>query len=46
VYQDAGVTDITAPAAEGLDPSILESLAADGVQSSYSNNSWIGRLGP
>ena len=46
VYQDAGVTDATAPAAEGLDPSILESLAADGVQSSFSNNSWIGRLGP
>ena len=46
VYQDAGVTDVTAPAAEGLDPSILESLAADGVQDSFSDNSWIGRLGP
>ena len=46
VYKDAGVTDVTAPAAEGLDPSILESLAADGMQSSFSNNSWIGRLGP
>ena len=36
----------TPPAAEGLDPSILESLAADGVQDSFSSNSWIGRLGP
>lgn len=46
VYKDAGVTDVTAPAAEGLDPSILESLAAGGVQDSFSSNSWIGRLGP
>lgn len=46
VYKDAGVTDVTAPAAEGLDPSILESLAAGGVQDSLSSNSWIGRLGP
>lgn len=46
VYKDAGVTDVTAPAAEGLDPSILESLAAAGVQDSFSSNSWIGRLGP
>ncbi len=46
VYKDAGVTDVTAPAAEGLDSSILESLAAGGVQDSFSSNSWIGRLGP
>ncbi len=39
------VSDTTAPAADGLDLSILESLAADGVQDSFSNNSWIGRVG-
>ncbi len=46
VYKDAGVTDVTAPAAEGLDSSILESLVAGGAQDSFSSNSWIGRLGP
>lgn len=45
VYQEAGVIDRTAPATEGLDPSILEALAADGLQSQYSNNTWIGRVG-
>ena len=45
VYMEAGVSDTTAPADVGLDSSILESLAADGVQDSFSNNSWIGRVG-
>ena len=45
VYTEAGVVDTTAPAAEGLDSGILEALAADGLQESFSNNSWIGRVG-
>ena len=45
VYKDAGVVDTTAPASEGLDASILQSLVADGLQQTYSNNSWIGRVG-
>lgn len=45
VYKEAGVVDRTAAAAEGLDPSILKSLAADGLGEKYSNNSWIGRVG-
>ncbi len=45
VYKEAGVTDNTVPASDGLDTSILESLAADGLQATFSNNSWIGRVG-
>ena len=45
VYTEAGVVDTTAPAAEGLDASILESLAAEGLRKTYSNNAWIGRVG-
>ena len=45
VYSEAGVVDTTASAADGLDASVLEALAADDLQASFSNNSWIGRVG-
>jgi NitT/TauT family transport system substrate-binding protein len=45
VYTEAGVVDTTASASDGLDSSILQSLATDGLQQTYSNNSWIGRVG-
>ncbi len=45
VYVDAGVMDSSAAAAQGLDASVLEALAADGLQNSLSNNQWIGRVG-
>ena len=45
LYKEAGVTDVTAPASDGLDSSVLEGLAADGVNKTYSSNAWIGRVG-
>ncbi len=45
VYKEAGVTDTTAPASEGLDSSVLEGLVADGVNKTYMSNAWIGRVG-
>ncbi len=45
VYKDAGVTDVTAPASEGIDSSVLEGLVADGVDKTYTSNAWIGRVG-
>lgn len=45
VYKEAGVVDTTAPADEGLDSSVLEALAADGVNQAYTSNAWIGRVG-
>lgn len=45
VYKEAGVVDTTAPAADGLDPSVLKGLAADGVDKKYNSNAWIGRVG-
>ena len=41
----AGHAVIAPPAAEGLDGSILEGLAGEGLQKTYTNNSWIGRVG-
>lgn len=45
VYTEAGVVDTTASAADGLDPSVLDALAAEDLHTSLSNNSWIGRVG-
>ncbi|MEE9194313.1 MAG: hypothetical protein V3U44_00610 [Alphaproteobacteria bacterium] len=45
VYKEAGVTDVTAPASEGLDSSVLDALVADGVGKTYTSNAWIGRVG-
>lgn len=45
VYKEAGVTEITVPASDGLDTSILEGLVADGVDKAYTSNAWIGRVG-
>lgn len=45
VYRDAGVAQKTVSASEGLDPSILQSLDADGFTQKYDSNRWIGRLG-
>jgi NitT/TauT family transport system substrate-binding protein len=45
VYKEAGVTDVTAPASEGLDSSVLEALVADGAGKTYTSNAWIGRVG-
>ncbi len=45
VYKEAGVTDTTAPASEGLDSSVLEALVTDGVSETYTSNAWIGRVG-
>jgi hypothetical protein len=45
VYKEAGVTDNTVPASDGLDTSILEGLVADGINKAYTSNAWIGRVG-
>ena len=45
VYKEAGVTEKTVDAGEALDSSLLEALAADGLQDKYGSNEWIGRLG-
>ena len=45
LYKEVGVSDVTSPASDGLDSSILERLAADGVGKTYSSNAWIGRVG-
>lgn len=45
VYHEAGVIENKAPADEALDPSILESLAADDKAKDLNSNLWIGRVG-
>lgn len=45
IYSDAGVIETPAAAADALDPSLLEALAADGVHEDFDSNQWIGRLG-
>lgn len=45
IYADAGVIETPAAAADALDPSILEALAADGIHEAFDSNKWIGRLG-
>lgn len=45
VYTEAGVAQKKVSASEGLDPSILKSLDADGFTEKYNSNKWIGRLG-
>jgi NitT/TauT family transport system substrate-binding protein len=45
VYIEAGVAQDKADAKEGLDPSILEELMADGYHKKYNSNKWIGRVG-
>lgn len=46
VYKDAGVIDNWVPSKDGIDPSILEWLAAQGYDKTYSSNRWEGRLAP
>jgi len=45
VYIEAGVVPSKAPSSEGLEISILQSLADDGITDTYASNQWIGRLG-
>ncbi len=45
VYVEAGVLPSKAPVSKGIDTSILQSLADDGITDRYSSNQWIGRLG-
>jgi len=45
VYLQAGVAPKKVPAAEGLDSSIVQSLADEGYAGKFSSNKWIGRLG-
>lgn len=45
VYLEAGVAQRRLEQNEGLDPSILEALAAEGFADTYSSNKWIGRVG-
>ncbi len=45
VYHEAGVTDNTPAAGDGIDNGILMSLAADGYAETYSSNKWVGRSG-
>ena len=45
VYIEAGVMDSKASSSAGLDTSVLEALAGDGIADTYSSNKWIGRLG-
>ncbi|HEA68059.1 MAG TPA: hypothetical protein ENI07_14740 [Desulfobacterales bacterium] len=45
VYMEAGVADAKADAKEGLDPTLLNNLLADGYREKYSSNKWIGRIG-
>ena len=46
VYIEAGVLESRADSANGLDTTILQSLASEEMSSSYTSNKWIGRLGP
>ncbi len=45
VYVEAGVMDSKAVSSDGIETSILQSLADDGITDTYSSNQWIGRLG-
>jgi len=45
VYAEAGVAQKTVPAAEGLDPTVLKALDAEGYAEKYNSNRWVGRLG-
>jgi NitT/TauT family transport system substrate-binding protein len=45
VYMEVGVAEAKADAKEGLDPTLLEQLLADGCREKYSSNKWIGRVG-
>jgi len=45
-YLAAGVSQKKVKSTEAIDPSIISSLAADGLAAKYSSNRWIGRLGP
>ena len=44
VYSEAGVAEATVTAEDGIDPSIIEWLDAEGHDQRYSDNSWVGRL--
>ena len=44
VYSEAGVAEATVTADDGIDPSIIEWLVAEGYDERYSDNSWVGRL--
>jgi NitT/TauT family transport system substrate-binding protein len=46
LYTAAGVIDKAASPAEGIDTSLIEALAKDGIAEKYSSNLWIGRLAP
>ena len=45
VYVAAGVAQKKADASTGLDSSIIDALAKDGIAEKYNSNKWIGRLG-
>ena len=45
VYKEAGVAQVEAASTDGMDPSILKALDADGITQKYGSNKWIGRLG-
>ena len=44
IYSEAGVADATITPEDGIDPSIIEWLDAEGFDEQYTNNSWVGRL--
>ncbi len=43
VYQEAGVTDNTPSADDGIDYSIILQLTEEGFSDTYNSNKWIGR---
>jgi NitT/TauT family transport system substrate-binding protein len=45
IYSEVGIATRTIEAKEGLDPSLLEKLTAEGFREKYSSNRWIGRIG-
>jgi NitT/TauT family transport system substrate-binding protein len=45
-YLKAGVSQKNVKSSDGLDGSILNELAKDGIPNKYTSNKWIGRLGP
>ncbi len=45
IYVEANVMDSKADASKGIDTSVLQVLADDGITDTFSSNQWIGRLG-
>ena len=46
IYEEAGVIAEAITPEEGIDPTIIAALAAEGDADKYASNKWEGRLRP